>query len=461
MSFKHRDCQSTEPSQLAQDENLQRRLWTKSEELIGHQLVAHDIKTNHHLMDEQTKACLKVETSSDEEECCEDAKFELHELIESRVHKIESSDEELDADKEAVAMVPKDEIVDWKNKEQTFSPKLIPNEPLIELESNENVVKEVQETPIVADLKNESHFEEESFTNRTYEINETKVVGDEQVSSSSSSSSDEESEEKELLHNIEKFDKNTLKNVITVEKAGVPDSEMIEQERQIVENETLENKVLFEKVTEELVKTDELLLQATETKENVNLPDKYDILKEKVEDVLAQEVETFDATSLKSVKTLETDIVEAMKTQENLKKNIESFDSDNLKHTEPIEKITLPTNDDIEKEKEIIETETQANKEVFEKTVLKTLESFDATDLKHVETHETSIQGESFKEGYNQEKTHQNLLNEIQMLDDVKLAHVKTIEPMSATDLVKSEISRYGNLQNNHLSYTTKLVKSA
>merc|ERR1712141_991436 len=128
-------------------------------------------------------------------------------------------------------------------------------------------------------------------------------------------------------------------------------------------------------------------------------------------------------------------------------KNIENFDSDNLKHTEPIEKITLPTNDDIEKEKEIIETETQANKEVFEKTVLKTLESFDATDLKHVETHETSIQGDSFKEGYNQEKTHQNLLNEIQMLDDVKLAPVKTIEPMSATDLAKSEISRTVVLQ--------------
>merc|ERR1712061_852800 len=236
--------------------------------------------------------------------------------VEIEAHEIESSDEELDADIEALKMASSDEIVDTKNEEESVIPKLIPNEPLIELESNKNIVKEVQETFIVADLKNESNFEDESFTNRTYEINETKVIGDEQVSSSSSSSSDEGSEEKELLHNIEKFDKNTLKNVQTIEKAGVPDSEMIEQERQIVENETLENKVLFEKVTEELVKTDELLLQATETKETVNLPDKYDILKEKVEDVLAQEVETFDATSLKSVKTLETDIVEAMKTQE-------------------------------------------------------------------------------------------------------------------------------------------------
>merc|ERR1712061_386265 len=183
--------------------------------------------------------------------------------VKIEAHEIESSDEELDADKEALKMASSDEIVDTKNEEESVIPKLIPNEPLIELESNKNIVKEVQETSIVADLKNESNFEDESFTNRTYEINETKVIGDEQVSSSSSSSSDEGSEEKELLHNIEKFVcLFTLKNVQTIEKAGVPDSEMIEQERQIVENETLENKVLFEKVTEELVKTDELLLQA-------------------------------------------------------------------------------------------------------------------------------------------------------------------------------------------------------
>ena len=112
-----------------------------------------------------------------------------------------------------------------------------------------------------------------------------------------------------------------------------------------------------------------------------------------------------------------------------------------------MEKINLPTSDDIAQEKELIETETQANKEVFQKTILKTLESFDATELKHVETHETTIQEKSFKEGYTQEKTHQNLLNEIEMLDEVKLAPVKTIEPMSATELAKSELSRNVVLQ--------------
>ena len=107
-----------------------------------------------------------------------------------------------------------------------------------------------------------------------------------------------------------------------------------------------------------------------------------------------------------------------MKAQENLKKNIENFDADNLKPIESIEKISLPTRDDIEQEKEIIETETQANKEVFQKTVLKTLESFDASELKHVEVPETSID----VSGFVQEKARQKLLSEISMTGKYNLS---------------------------------------
>ena len=46
------------------------------------------------------------------------------------------------------------------------------------------------------------------------------------------------------------------------------------------------------------------------------------------------------------------------------------------------------------------------------------------------------------KESYIQEKTHQKLLTEIEMLEDVQLAPVKTMEPMSPTDLAKTEMSR-------------------
>merc|ERR1719150_2153969 len=281
-------------------------------------------------------------------------------------------------------------------------------------------------------------------------------------------------ENKDLLQNIEGFDKTNLKNVETLEKSTVPDSEIIEEERKMVANETLENKLLFGQVTEELNIEEGShghVLKSTETKEILNLPDKYDILKEKAEDAISQEVESFDQTSLKPVKTLETDHIEAMKTQEDLKKNIETFDkTESLKPTELMEKINLPTSDDIAQEKELIETETQANKEVFQKTILKTLESFDATELKHVETHETTIQEKSFKEGYTQEKTHQNLLNEIEMLDEVKLAPVRTIEPMSATELAKSELSRnvvlqeVSNFDTSNLTsvttYETDIVES-
>ena len=144
-------------------------------------------------------------------------------------------------------------------------------------------------------------------------------------------------ENKDLLQNIEGFDKTNLKNVETLEKSTVPDSEIIEEERKMVANETLENKVLFGQVTEELNIEEGShghILKSTETKEILNLPDKYDILKEKAEDAISQEVESFDQTSLKPVKTLETDHIEAMKTQEDLKKNIETFDkTESLKPT--------------------------------------------------------------------------------------------------------------------------------
>ena len=144
-------------------------------------------------------------------------------------------------------------------------------------------------------------------------------------------------ENKDLLQNIEGFDKTNLKNVETLEKSTVPDSEIIEEERKMVANETLENKVLFGQVTEELNIEEGShghILKSTETKEILNLPDKYDILKEKAEDAISQEVESFDQTSLKPVKTFETDHIEAMKTQEDLKKNIETFDkTESLKPT--------------------------------------------------------------------------------------------------------------------------------
>merc|ERR1719150_2780293 len=159
--------------------------------------------------------------------------------------------------------------------------------------------------------------------------------------------------------------------------------------------------------------------------------------------VVLQEVSNFDTSNLTSVTTYETDIVESMKKEENLKKDIASFDVTQLKATEPMEKITLPTSDEIEQEKEMIETETQANKDVFQKTVLKTLESFDASELKHVETSETSID----VSGFVQEKAHQKLLSEISMIEDVKLAPVKTVEPMSVTDLAKTELSRNATLE--------------
>ena len=53
--------------------------------------------------------------------------------------------------------------------------------------------------------------------------------------------------------------------------------------------------------------------------------------------------------------------------QDSLKKDIAGFDIDQLKPAEVLEKLSLPTQEDIEFEKNIIEEETAANKETFSK----------------------------------------------------------------------------------------------
>merc|ERR1712083_335352 len=100
--------------------------------------------------------------------------------------------------------------------------------------------------------------------------------------------------------------------------------------------------------------------------------------------------------------------------QDSLKKDIAGFDIDQLKPAEVLEKLSLPTQEDIEFEKNIIEEETAANKETFSKDVVEKLEAFDSNILKHVEKDSTSSDGgDAFKEAYIQEKTHQKLLAEV------------------------------------------------
>ena len=60
-----------------------------------------------------------------------------------------------------------------------------------------------------------------------------------------------------------------------------------------------------------------------------------------------------------------------------MKKDIAEFDVDQLKPAQVLEKVTLPTQEEIEFEKSVIEEETAANKETFTKEVVEKLESFD------------------------------------------------------------------------------------
>merc|ERR1712088_710924 len=236
--------------------------------------------------------------------------------------------------------------------------------------------------------------------------------------------------QKTILKTLESFDATELKHVETHETTI--------QEKSFKEGYTQEK--THQNLLNEIEMLDEVKLAPVKTIEPMSATE---LAKSELSrNVVLQEVSNFDTSNLTSVTTYETDIVESMKKEENLKKDIASFDVTQLKATEPMEKITLPTSDEIEQEKEMIETETQANKDVFQKTVLKTLESFDASELKHVETSETKID--------------ESVLSEIEMLEEVQLAPVKTMEPMSPTDLAKTEMSRNATFERlNSFDKTT------
>ena len=95
--------------------------------------------------------------------------------------------------------------------------------------------------------------------------------------------------------------------------------------------------------------------------------------------------------------------------QDSLKKNIAEFDVEQLKPAEVLEKVTLPTKEEIEFEKSIIEEETAANKQTFTKEVVEKLEAFDSNILKHVEKDSSSDEDDALKEAYIKEKTHQKV----------------------------------------------------
>ena len=86
------------------------------------------------------------------------------------------------------------------------------------------------------------------------------------------------------------------------------------------------------------------------------------------------------------------------KRQDGLQKDIAGFDIDQLKPTEVLEKLSLPTQEDTEFEKNIIEEETAANEETFSKDVAAKLEVFDSNILKYVEKAKKPLKSRKFQE---------------------------------------------------------------
>merc|ERR1711953_111777 len=146
-----------------------------------------------------------------------------------------------------------------------------------------------------------------------------------------------------IKKNIESFDLGQLKPAETEEKVTLPNQEIIEKERELMVQEIDLNKEIYGQVTEE-IKQQKEVLHKTEVIEQNYLPDKYDILKEKLEGSLIEGVESFDKTTLKTTTTHESETLTILKRQDSIKKNIEDFDLGTLKSAELKKRLFFPAN---------------------------------------------------------------------------------------------------------------------
>jgi len=400
------DCSVKQPSKAALDEATQECLWIKSEEIVGPFLISAPNELPEKLV--ETPDVLENKGVPD------------------------SSSSESDDEPEII-----EEIIKETKTVETDLP------PPSKSEIVEEVIEETLEK-IVPSIASEVQV--------TEDVKEPETTKDSSSSSSSSESESEEEEIKEpkeenLMENIESFEKSNLKAVETVVKSSIPDHEIVAQEKEIIHAETEQNKEVFGQVTDEILSHNIETLLPTEVKESNTLPDKYDLLKEKVEENLVQDVHSFDTSTLKNVTTYESSSVEILKRQDSLKKNIAEFDVEQLKPAEVLEKVTLPTKEEIEFEKSIIEEETAANKQTFTKEVVEKLEAFDSNILKHVEKDSSSDEDDALKEAYIKEKTHQKLLAEVSSFEETNLSHVKTLEPMTGGEFAKTELQRSNTLE--------------
>jgi len=411
------DCGVQQPSKAAMDEATQECLWIKSEEIVGSFLIPAPNELAKNLSEtpvipENNSVQDSSSSDSDEPEIIEEV------------------------------------IKETQNVETTL--------PAFEPEIVEEIIKETLETIVPSALSEKQVIEDVKV--------EPETAQDSSSLSSSSSESESENVEEikepkqgDLMTNIESFEKSNLKIVETVVKSSVPDQEIVAQEKEIIQAETEQNKEVFGHVTEQILTHSIETLVPTEMKESNILPDKYDLLKEKVEENLVQDVHSFDTSTLKNVTTYESSSVEILKRQDSLKKDISEFDVDQLKPAEVLEKGTLPTHEEIEFEKSVIEEETAAHKQTFTKEVVEKLEAFDSNVLKHVEKESSSDEDDALKEAYIKEKTHEKLLAEVSSFEETNLSHVKTLEPMTGGEFAKTELHRSNTLEGVALFDKTTL----
>ena len=294
----------------------------------------------------------------------------------------------------------------------------------------------------------------------------------------------------ELLHN-EYTRSNTIESVAAFDKSSLRPSETLEKNLLPSNSDLIEEKKV-ERLMDSLEKFDNSDLKPVETEEKGVLPDVNDIQDERLHRELLVGIESFDPEEQSKVSTREpvsaVDLAKQEMARTDLLKNVENFDKTQMSHTEPEEKIVLPSSEDVIQEKtheqllsgiehfnpeSLKESETREPvsatdlmaQELFRSDVLSSVESYDKTRMTHTEPEEKIILPSS--EDVIQEKTHEQLLSGIEHFNPESLKESETREPVSATDLMAQELLRsdvlssvesYDKTQMTHTEPEEKIV---
>jgi len=292
---------------------------------------------------------------------------------------------------------------------------------------------------------------------------------------------------KAVQQEVEQFDSSScLRSTQIEEKNWLPDNESIREEKEKVDHlsgiETFDKDIGLSKVqtneplsgaellrhqlvTEQVETFDQSSMKTVEVEEKNLLPDSETLHAEKTREHFLKGVESFSHESLAKVKTPEpvtgAELVKQELTIKSLVDSVQSFETSSLKSATTEEKVSLPDAETIQQEKERVsllkdlESEHSLTpvtpkeplsgaallkQELTRQSVLDGVSSFNTEELKHSEVSEKVILPD--QETIEEEKTHVEHMKGIGEFDQARLTPVKMGVSLSGPEVSQQESLR-------------------